>query len=398
MDNFYIVLPSNAHETNTPSKFSTTLKNPIQLENIHEWDAALVEMSFKNSIKTIHQDKAVVKYYKEYTQDSKANEPFVISSTTPFILQEHQVKWFLPSGTPLINWKTLELDKSFTLQAGDAKFYYENGVMNLTNTNSEYALHLVIPKVLATRMGFTLDAKKYFETNDAFEFTNIRPFQKVAAPLLPHILYDGKNNKNYLMFQPENVQDYLFNISYEIRIAKEIWTELILNPGTYKEAQDLEKEMTKSAVFNKYFKFTYDPRLNRFDVTSPENNPNLSLHFENGLNDVLGFSEKVLKSSETIQKGDLEVNLMRGISSLFVYCDFIDPIRVGNSIAPLMRTVSFHSLQYGEAVNRIYVEPHYLPINKTFIDAIEIMICDASGQTIPFVEGLTTVVIHFKRK
>jgi len=164
------------------------------------------------------------------------------------------------------------------------------------------------------------------------------------------------------------------------------------------EAKELENELNQNSRFNKYFKFEYDPRLNRFDLKTITADPNVSLHLMNGLHDVLGFTQNVIKATTIdIQKGDLEVNLLRGITNLFVYCDLLEPIRVGNIMSPLLRTVAYNTTKYGEMINKTYINPIYIKVNKTFIDTITIKMCDSTGELIPFVEGLTNLLLHLKR-
>ena len=58
-DDFYVVLPSNVPSTiqNIPSKYLTTFDNPIYLDG--EWEVALAEINFKNSIRTIHKSDQI---------------------------------------------------------------------------------------------------------------------------------------------------------------------------------------------------------------------------------------------------------------------------------------------------------------------------------------------------
>ena len=53
-NDFVVVLPSNSVNSNTPAKFITTFDNPIFLNG--GWEVALLEVNFKNSIKSIHND------------------------------------------------------------------------------------------------------------------------------------------------------------------------------------------------------------------------------------------------------------------------------------------------------------------------------------------------------
>ena len=170
--------------------------------------------------------------------------------------------------------------------------------------------------------------------------------------------------------------------------------------GTYSTGKDLETELNKTKEFSNQYKFYYDVHLNRFEIETVnyDRTKNKHILLLNGLNDVLGFSKTKYEQSETIIKAEMDLNLLRGISSIFVYCDLCQDVRIGNTLAPLLRNVAFNTTKYGEQVNITYNNLIYIPISKSFIDTIQVHLCDAIGETIPFVEGLTTCVLHFKRR
>lgn len=443
MDDQYIVLPSNVYATNTPADFTTTFEIPIQLDNVNEWEVALVEMNFKNSIKTIVDDNAEV--FTNYT-NRKSNE-------TDQTLNESKVEYFTfdYNATPLHSKSTrflinirkmIKLSNLSSLSTDNFQFYYvpETGYMYYKNI-SKFETIVTFPEIqMLSQLGFI---NKKFN----FTFNRIKSQGIVRANTKPQIItttkgisyiilesiivkkkdiassslkfvdsismketdfqrqednFDDSNIevKTYKMY-PHVMNINMKMIKYNITFIPydEVKRKVILKikSGTYTDAKDLETELNKDVEFIKFFKFSFDERLNRFDLITITEDKTATLHLKNGLHDVLGFTEKVLKTSTENQKGDLEVNLLRGISSLFVYCDILETIRVGNTMSPLLRAVAYNTRKYGEMVHVNYNNPIYLKVNKTFIDTITIKICDSTGELIPFIEGLTTMLLHLKR-
>ena len=88
------------------------------------------------------------------------------------------------------------------------------------------------------------------------------------------------------------------------------------------------------------------------------------------------------------------------ITSLYVYTNIIDYQFVGNSFAPLLRTISVNEgpEYYGKYIDSIFTNPHYIPVTMNSIDSIEIDIRDDTGTPIQFEAGKVLVKLHFQSK
>ena len=202
------------------------------------------------------------------------------------------------------------------------------------------------------------------------------------------------------VYKNMDVEVPFFYSSFSLPASEDRVLEIVKNEpreGTYTNADDLISELNQNKQFKTYYTFSVDKRLNRCVITPTHLAHNKTLHLKKGLNDVLGFRNKVFPNTDQPMTGDLEIDLLRGIKSIFVYCDVCEPIHVGHTISPLLRTVSFNPVQYGKMVHLNYVNPIYIRVNKRVINSIEINICDGVGENIPFIEGLTTLILHFKR-
>ena len=138
----------------------------------------------------------------------------------------------------------------------------------------------------------------------------------------------------------------------------------------------------------------------KIDVKSP-----LNIDFSEGLNEELGFKHTNFHLSpvgfapKSFVSRQLENNL-KCISALFIYCNIIDYQFIGNTYAPLLRTilVNENSDNYGKYIDHIFSKPHYITVSVNTIDTIEINIRDDTGAPIHFEAGKILVKLHFKPK
>lgn len=83
------------------------------------------------------------------------------------------------------------------------------------------------------------------------------------------------------------------------------------------------------------------------------------------------------------------------ITSLYIYSDIIKYQFVGDSFAPLLRNVVVPN-SARTTQNIIYSEPHYLPLNKSILNNINIRITDETGSFIKFKRGKSILKLHFR--
>jgi hypothetical protein len=93
------------------------------------------------------------------------------------------------------------------------------------------------------------------------------------------------------------------------------------------------------------------------------------------------------------------VQLDAAINALFVYCNIIEPVMVGNTFAQLLRPVEIsHSLPFGGRQVTPYQNPYYIPLLFNEISKIEIDIQDDNNLPIRFAFGQTILTLHFRKK
>jgi hypothetical protein len=144
-------------------------------------------------------------------------------------------------------------------------------------------------------------------------------------------------------------------------------------------------------------KFKYIEVKKRVDVIM---NSRMKIKFPDQLLTILGFDKEQNpitndnKSSKTV-KGNRVCDLAGGIHCIYVYCDILERVPVGDTLVPLLRIVDAHG-RNGEMLFRHYDQPIYVPVQKKNFDSIEVDIRDCFGDPIPFENGQLTVTLHFR--
>ena len=132
---------------------------------------------------------------------------------------------------------------------------------------------------------------------------------------------------------------------------------------------------------------------------SIEMHPKQTIHFSPTLATLLGLSYRqnpfTMLDINAALKGDMAADINRGINSLFVYCDLLEHVPVGDTKVPLLRTVDA-SGKNGEIINVEFQQLRYIPVQKKNFDTIEILIRDDLGQPIAFESGKLIVTLHFR--
>jgi len=108
-----------------------------------------------------------------------------------------------------------------------------------------------------------------------------------------------------------------------------------------------------------------------------------------------------LRSDETYVTGDdviseREPNLSSNIRSVYVYCDLLEHVPVGDTKAPLLRIVD-KSTELEGNVHRVFNPTLYVPLQKKCFDTVEIDMMVDTGDPVPFLSGKSFVVLEFRR-
>ena len=179
---------------------------------------------------------------------------------------------------------------------------------------------------------------------------------------------------------------------------------LRLTPGYYDSTTDLIqmindhiKDTADKFELSMFTKFKYNPITKRLNA---DIHKGTSIHFSPALCAMLGLGAR---QSPIINTDDAPLqwraanacDINRGFSSIYVYCNVLEHIPVGDTKAPLLRIVHL-SGKSGDNVHVIYEKPLYVPLQQKSFDSIEIDIRSDTGNPIPFEYGKVIVTLHFR--
>ncbi len=177
-----------------------------------------------------------------------------------------------------------------------------------------------------------------------------------------------------------------------------------LPPGYYESPADIAKLLNEhiEGVAAEYgtevfAKFKYDTITQRFGgrLSAYSN-----ISFTLPLCDMLGLTHDetpILNSSHEplTWKANNVCDVNRGFSSMYVYCDVLEHVLVGDTKSPLLRIVQVDG-KGNDTVHARYEKPIYVPLQKKHFESIEIDIRTDTGKPIPFEYGKVIVTLHFR--
>jgi hypothetical protein len=193
----------------------------------------------------------------------------------------------------------------------------------------------------------------------------------------------------------------------------ELESMVYIRPGYYSNIGSLVNEVNESLAnhnleqqqFENYPnrlrkdgcpRFVYQSDLN---VVSAEMVPYCEIIISDGLRQIFGFRPFQLNNwspmAKQIHASD-EICLEGDRRTLYVYCDILENVPVGDTLAPLLRTIDAEAPR-GNIIHKNFDRPRYLPIQRKNFSSLEIDIRDGLGRAIPFESGTVIVTLHFKR-
>ena len=114
-----------------------------------------------------------------------------------------------------------------------------------------------------------------------------------------------------------------------------------------------------------------------------------------------GSAQNIFKNSQSEIKNNFDFlilsELLNFVDYLMVYCDLVESQLVGDTYAPLLRTIC-KTGEFNKTTEKIFSNPHYLPVCKSFINTINISVRDPSGERVKFDNLLSKVILklHFR--
>jgi len=138
--------------------------------------------------------------------------------------------------------------------------------------------------------------------------------------------------------------------------------------------------------------FTYDANVDRVKMLIMEP---FCVDFSPALARLMGFRHSTIYCVSPWLAED-KMDFGSTVCSIYVYCDLVEHIPVGDTKAPLLRIVNRKS-DGDENVHETYNPVMYVPLQKKCFDSVEINMMTDAGVSVPFNSGKSFVVLEFRR-
>ena len=80
-----------------------------------------------------------------------------------------------------------------------------------------------------------------------------------------------------------------------------------------------------------------------------------------------------------------------------LYSDLASYTFIGDVTAPILRVLAFESIRENNHLNQEFVNVHYVPVAKSFIDQVHISLKGYTGENVSFISRKTLVKLHFRQ-
>lgn len=154
----------------------------------------------------------------------------------------------------------------------------------------------------------------------------------------------------------------------------------------------LRRHVSKNQRFSKKILVVYNINTNLVHVgTHP---PTIKVSLSRDLREILGMPDRVVFGlpTESVRPPDV----LRGMTALYVYVSFVAPRPVGDTRAPLLRTVPISGEPHAN-IHVPFATPQYVPVSYTSGRVVEVTIARDDGRTVDFKGGKTILNVNLRR-
>lgn len=171
------------------------------------------------------------------------------------------------------------------------------------------------------------------------------------------------------------------------------------NVNLYVVSHDRPSDMSERIV-----NVVYEEDRQKVSLLAPRGT---RLNLSEGLADALGFGARNFILTSLLRADrPARIRRTRAHPTAYVYTDVVRAVVVGDTQVRLLRTVNMDvddrrgggdGADDVRTIHHVYASPLYVPLGKKHFESIEIDIMTDTGETMPFVEGKSVVVLHFRR-
>ena len=239
---------------------------------------------------------------------------------------------------------------------------------------------------------------KFYPTNTLSHFWN-----KCAEPLALGSAVNWKVGLADLQLplnwdsRPSVVQKILY-------AADDEKLEYDLNPDDFSDAYTLIKQIKNATKTHPFFKtavmISYNQSTGMIYIQLRPRTVIIATPF---LLDVLGIQgqENHTLGHKTSSEGRVYQGLVDTdvrYRTLWLYSNVCEHRGVGDTRAPLLRTIPVFRERGHVQMYIAYDRPWYIPVSGNYFPAIEILINNTAGEIVPFRPGQVVATLHFKKR
>lgn len=174
-----------------------------------------------------------------------------------------------------------------------------------------------------------------------------------------------------------------------------IFSSAFVDYGYYETMQNLIKAANaalKKETKNDNITLTFNARTEKVTV-----------HLKNGyqliitgrMSVILGFGGKETKITK--RKDSPYVGDLFGMTTIYIYCDIVQPQIVGDINAKLLRCIPVEG-KSGEVITKTFTNIQYVPVQTKSFEDVEILLRSDTGDPVPFESGKVITTLHFKQQ
>jgi hypothetical protein len=109
---------------------------------------------------------------------------------------------------------------------------------------------------------------------------------------------------------------------------------------------------------------------------------------------ILGFGGKEVKIDKTGESP--YVTDLATFTSIYTYCNIIQPQIVGDTSAQLLRSIPVEG-KYGEIVTKTFTNIQYVPVQTKSFGDVKVLLRNDTGDPVPFERGKVIATLHFRQ-
>ena len=99
----------------------------------------------------------------------------------------------------------------------------------------------------------------------------------------------------------------------------------------------------------------------------------------------------ITKTTESPYVADLTI-----VSTIYMYCDIVEPQIVGDTSAQLLKSIPVEG-KFGDIIAKTFTNIQYVPIQTRSFEAVEILLRNDTSDPVPFERGKVVITLHFRQ-